>query len=180
LLVRARSATVLGMAASLVGFRVESRPASAIIGRKVVCKMGHPDGNPIPALWSQCFGDGTIEKLQAYPALREPVPAFGFIGNLNHETQTFDYMVAALTDAGATPFPGAIAIGLPGLRYAVGTIEGGIHEIFCEAPALVLGEMAQRGLARNTRWDFEMEGYDERFQHAAPTTTIEFWIPLEG
>ena len=167
------------MAATLANFRVEQRPASAIIGRKTICKMGHPDGNPIPAIWGECFGDGTIEKLQSYPALREPVPAFGFIGNFNYETKTFDYIVSALTVAGAQPFPGAVAIELPALSYAVGTIEGGVHEIFPEAPPLVLAEMKKRGLQRSSRWDFEMEGYDERFNHAAPTTQIEFWIPLD-
>ena len=167
------------MPAILKEFRVEQLQAAQIIGRKISCKFGHPDGNPIGDFWSRCFQDGTMQKLQSFEATREPVPAFGWIGNFDHAAKTFDYVVAALTTAAdARPFEGAVSIQLPALRYAIGTIEGSIPEIFSAAPALVGGELEKRGLRRSATPDFEMEAYDQRFQHGAETTIIEFWVPL--
>jgi len=177
---RGRSIAYNGsVTAVLKAFRVESIPAAMLIGRRISCQYGHPEGNPIGSFWGQCFGDGTIEKLQAYPAVREPVPAFGWIGNFDDEAKTFDYLISTLTTPDAQPFKGAVAIGLPALGYAIGTIEGTVPDLFMAACGLVNAELEKQGLDRNHTHRFEMEAYDQRFTHDAPTTVIEFWVPLE-
>jgi len=36
-------------------------PAAKLIGRRISCRYGHPEGNPIGGFWARCLSDGTIE-----------------------------------------------------------------------------------------------------------------------
>lgn len=159
-------------------FKLVEVPPARIIGPKIECKIGHPDGNPIGGFWMKTFGDGTFDKIKDMDQVLPGLPFYGWIGNFDMSARTFDYVIAMMTKTSQEPFDGAVAIDMPALTYAVATITGNDPELYGDAPRLLTAELEKRGHSKHPDLGFVMEGYDPRFDPPAKTKIIQFWMPV--
>lgn len=165
--------------AEIMNFSIIELTSCKLIGKEIRCKMGHPEGNPIPAFWGKCFADGTMKKLEEHPDRLYSNAAVGWIGNFNPIDKTFSYVVGVFVKAEADMPEGMFSITMPQTRYAVGSIKGNEPDIYMHAHSFTESEMKKAGLNYNSSCEFEMEWYDERFCESEGYKIIDMYIPIE-
>ncbi|MCE7986971.1 MAG: AraC family transcriptional regulator [Caldilinea sp. CFX5] len=167
------------MSASLTNFKIVDLPAFHVVGKEIRCIMGHPSGNPIPALWAQCFKDGTMATLDHLPGRIFTDTYVGWMGQFDPRDNTFSYVVGVATGADAATPETMTAIEMPAARFAVATVTGDEPDIYVQAHDLLDREVKAQQLAFNERMGCCMEWYDERFHPQNPGAfTIDYYEPV--
>lgn len=166
------------MAAEITSFEVKNLESFFVVGKMLTCQFGHPEGNPIPALWCQCFEDGTLSKIEAIEKRIHTNALVGWMGNVNMEEKTFQYIVGVLTSTDAVIPDNLTKIEMSASRFAVSTIYGTEPDIYMCARDLTDNEIKQHHLQYDEKLACEMEWYDERFDGNAEHKTISFYIPV--
>jgi predicted transcriptional regulator YdeE len=165
--------------AEIINFSVTRLSSCKLIGKEIKCMMGHPEGNPIPAFWCKCMEDGTFKTLEGHQDRVYTNASIGWMGNFNAADNTFTYVVGVLVKPDALVPEGMVAVDIPGIRYAVGTIRGTEPDIYINEHIFTESEMQKSGLQINGSFQFEMEWYDERFCQDSSNKTIDYYIPVE-
>ncbi len=165
--------------AEIINFSVIELDHCKLIGKEIQCTMGHPQGNPIPAFWGKCMEDGTFGILEGYSDRVYSNASIGWMGNFSTVDNTFTYVVGVLVKPDAIVPEGMVGIDIPGIRYAVGTIQGTEPDIYMNEHAFTENEMQKSGLQFNGSYEFEMEWYDERFCQCSGNKTIDLYIPVK-
>jgi predicted transcriptional regulator YdeE len=167
------------MSASLTNFKLVDLPAIHVVGKEIRCQMGFPTGNPIPALWEQCFKDGTMTALEHLPGRLFTDAYVGWMGQFDPRDNSFSYVVGIVTDANAATPAELTAVAVPAARFAVATVTGDEPDIYMQAHDLLDGEVKARHLAYNQHMGCSIEWYDERFQpQNKGAVTIDYYEPV--
>lgn len=82
-------------------FQIYHLPKARVIGKEV--RNGGTIGNTAPALWDEVFSSGTADILRTLPHILKD-SLYGWTCDYDPQTDTFIYMVCALTPAD-TPVP---------------------------------------------------------------------------
>lgn len=165
--------------AEIINFQVKKLTPCKLIGKEIACKMGYPQGNPIPAFWGRCYEDGTMKALETYPDRLYPNASIGWMGNFNFKEKTFSYVVGVFVKPDAEVPEGILSIPMPETRYAVGTIQGTEPDIYMKAHKYTENEMKKAGLEFNMNVGIEMEWYDERFCKDKDEKVIDLYISVK-
>ena len=166
------------MTAELINFSIKTLINVRIIGKEIRCKAGHPDGNPIPAFWGECFKDGTIENLKAYPDQLYPDVLLGWIGDFNPADNTFSYIIGILTKAVTNTLKNMTVIDIPNTRFGVGAIKGTEPAVYMAAHNLTEAEIKKNNLQIDYSPGYEIEWYGEDFCKNEDYKIIDLYVPI--
>ncbi|WP_055667021.1 GyrI-like domain-containing protein [Desnuesiella massiliensis] len=151
------------MSAELMDFKTINLGRVKVIGKEVLCKCGHPEGNPIPALWGKCHEDGTIKALEEHKDRLYKNALVGWMGKFCFKTNTFSYVVGIIADINADVPSDMVSYEIPECKVAVATIKGTEPDIYMMAHEFTENEIKKLNLKPDWNVGLEMEWYDERF-----------------
>jgi predicted transcriptional regulator YdeE len=170
------------MTAKLETFKVVDLPAMKVIGKELRVLMNDPEGNKIPPFWGECFGDGTIERLDKHPDRLYPKVHVGWMGRFSAQDQRFSYIVGVLARPDVKQgLEGLDVVDLPAAHFAVGTIAGTEPDIYHQAHDLLDKEVKDRKLVYDDGLACAIEWYDDRFEDdSAGVCRIDYLEPVKA
>jgi len=162
-----------------VNLQVKELPQMCVVGRaiKVPSSM---ETNPIPALWGQCFGDGTFETLDALESYHLEKDYVGWMGEWDEEG--FVYICGMLMRPDVPVPEGFDFRELPAAKAAVGWIQGQEWEVVTAAHELTVGALAEQGYEPNWAAGWSMELYNcPRYTNPDENgeLILDYYIPIK-
>lgn len=155
-----------------------------IVGKEIRTR---PMTQNIPALWGQCFTDGTYDRLvqmKEYIPTDIPNDYVGYIRDFNPQDNTFTYLVGMFMMPD-TPIPeGYAAYEIPVCTLAKAWVEGEEYDIYANASALTLEAIGQNGYEPDRQSFFQCEVYtDPRFgvpkSNGEKILTLDYYMPCK-
>lgn len=149
-------------------FEIYHLPKARVIGKEV--RNGGTIGNTAPALWAEVFESGASEVLMALPHILKGC-LYGWTCDYDAETDTFIYMVCALTPAD-TPVPeGFVYRDIPETYCAKG--------LYGEEMSQTIARIHEQGYVTNWEpygWNAELYLPEEEADPPKQVDTPWHWI----
>jgi hypothetical protein len=147
----------------LIKFEVKRFPAVRLIGKKVRMSLNPEGDNAAVNLWSRMWQDGSMDFLGNIPGLlTEEKDRVGWIGDINLQDSTCEYIAGVLTKAGTSVPIGYVSRDLSECLMGVGWIQGREEDadLYAGAREYVIQAMKEYGYEYdNSAGGYEMQYY---------------------
>jgi predicted transcriptional regulator YdeE len=165
------------MSVKLIDFKEIKILDAKLIGKEIRCIMDHPNGNPIPEFWMNCFADDTFKVLDNPDRIFNNV-MIGWCGNFDAKDNTFSYIVGGFVKKSFLTPGNFKTINFTETDFVSGTLKGTEPEIYQKSYELTKEEALKKNLSLNENSGYVMEWYDQRFDPDDIEKIIELLIPL--
>lgn len=144
--------------AKVVDFTVKELPRLVVVGRAIKVSKNMAEEDPIPALWGQCFADGTFGTLEQLAEFHWEQDYVGWIGDFSADG--FEYICGMLLRPGAPVPEGFACREIRPTKVAVAWVKGQAPEALAEAHDLTLEAAAKNGCEPNPEAGWCLELYN--------------------
>ncbi|MFY9166475.1 MAG: GyrI-like domain-containing protein [Limnochordia bacterium] len=163
----------------LVHFEVKDLPQLCVVGKAIQVPK-EMESNPIPALWHQCFDDGTFATLETLREYHVAEDYVGWIGDWGEESFTY---ICGMLMKPEVPVPeGFEGRILPAGRAAVAWIKGQEAEVLFAAHTVTMEALLGKGYEYDQAAGWSMELYNcPRYTEpdAKGELILDYYIPVK-